>query len=520
MKRFSSISVSFGFLILSMSLGIVTTFSTTAAAAADDENQNHAPARPNVVLIYSDDQDLNEIGCYGGQDTPNIDQLAKEGIRFDRYFVGTALCAPSRYALQNGGFASTAPHNLREYPPGGPISLSQELGDVHNRPPEKWNLPTGLKNAGYKTGFVGKYHLGFMGERVKFGSDEGDLDDPRMLADLRHNFELAQQGAYAGGYDYAEALWHDNPQINNFPGVVRYHNQDWITWKALEFIEANQDEPFFLIMNTTLVHHPPTEESLKQDRSITPLGKVDVPEVQPSRESVLERQKAAGLAESNHAGGVIWLDDAVGVITRKLEELGLSENTLVLFISDHSSGGKWTCYNGRAGAIARWPGKIEPGQVSKDLIQNVDIAPTLLEICGAEKPEDGQRMQGVSMAGHLLQGQPSPRNGAFMEMFYQRAVISEDNFKYIAVRFPEEIRQQIAEGKQFTLRGREAKEGSKGKSGPAIPDELYNLTEDPYEKENLADDPEYAEVLERMKALMTEKCRDLPHSFGEFTEPS
>lgn len=498
-----------------LALPALTLPSAAAAAAAEGA----APAKPNVVIIYTDDQNLDQIGCYGGQETPNIDRLATEGLRFDRYYVGTALCAPSRYAMQNGGFASTAPHSLREYPAGGPISLSQKLGDVENRPPEEWNLPTGLKAAGYTTGFVGKYHLGFMGERVKFGNADGDLDDPQMLADLRHNFELAQQGAYAGGYDYAEALWHDNPQMINFPKVVRYHNQDWITWKALEFLETHQEKPFFLVINPTLVHYPATRESLEQDRSITPVGRVDVPEVQPSRADVLKRAEAAGLGDSNHGAGVIWLDDAVGVITQKLDDLGLTENTLILFISDHSGKGKWTCYNGLSGAIARWPGKIAPGRVSTDLVQNVDIAPTVLELCGASLPENGQMVQGISVADHLLdETQPSPRNGAFMEIFYQRAVISDDNYKYIAVRFPEDMRQQMAEGKQFTLRGQEVKEGGKGKAGPATPDELYNLNEDPNERKNLAEDPAYAEVLERLKGLMAEKCRQLPHSFGEFTE--
>jgi arylsulfatase A-like enzyme len=285
----------------------------------------------------------------------------------------------------------------------------------------------------------------------------------------------------------------------------------------MEFIEANQDEPFMLVMNPTLVHHPPTEESLKADREITPIGRVEIPEVQPSRESVLERQKAAGLEDNNHAGGVIWLDDAVGAIVKHLEELGLRENTVIFFVSDHSSSGKWTCYNGRAGAIVNWPGQIEPGQVSEILAQNVDIAPTVWELCGVETPADRQ-LQGVSFAEHITEGAPGKRDGAFMELFYQRAVISPDEWKYIAVRFPQEIQQQIEEGKYFTLRGRETTPDKKGKSGPAIPDELYNLKEDPHEKNNLANDPAYAEKLAEMKELMKVKCRELPHAFGEFTE--
>jgi len=492
------------------------------------------PESPNVVIIYTDDQAISQFGCYGGQETPNIDRLAEDGMRLDRFYVSTALCAPSRYGLQTGRYASASGASLRKTPAGEPFMLMQDLGDEHNRPAERWNLPAALQAAGYTTGFVGKYHLGFMGNRERTVGPTC-LDDPEKLAKLRHNFDLAQQGAYAGGYDYAEALFQDNPQPDNFYRDVMFHNQDWITWKALEFLEANRDDPFLLVVNPTLVHWPPEEDSLQADRSITAIGKVDVPEIQPSRESVLARAEKNELKDIGwygppHEAGVIWLDDAVGVITEKLAELGIAEETLVLVLSDHGRNGKWTCNEGgiRSGGVVYWPGVVTPGRVSDGLVQNVDIAPTVLEICGVA-PLEGADMHGVSVADHWLKGEPSSREYAFAEIGYQRAIVSDDGWKYMALRLPPEQMKAAREGAKFDLRGRPIEKPNK-RAEPL--DALYNLNEEIDETasvaeqvgvheasmQNLAEDPAHAEKLAEMKALMTEISQQLPHAFGEFTQ--
>ncbi len=477
---------------------------------------------------------MSQFGCYGGQPTPNIDRLAENGVRLDRYYASTALCAPSRYGLHTGRYASSAPGTLRNFPAGTSVCLMQEIGDEHNRPPECWNMPAALQNAGYRTGFVGKYHLGFMDERARTVGDTC-LDDPEKLEKLRYNFELAQKGCYTGGYDYAEGLYHDNPQPDNFYRDVMYHNQDWITWNALEFLDDCGGDPFLLVMNPTLVHWPPEEDSLKADRRITPVGRVDFPEVQPSRESVLKRAKEVnadgiGWYGDKHKAGVIWLDDAVGVIVRRLEELGIAENTMVLLMSDHGRDAKWTCKEGgiRAGALAYWPGKIQPGCVSEGLVQNVDIAPTVLDICGVD-PLPGTAMHGVSVAEHLLTGAPSPRQYAYAEIGYQRTVVDDSGLKYVALRYPEPIEEQRREGVKFDLRGRRVKDQSKS---AAPVDALYNIAEElPREvplaqsikkpesaMRNLADDPAHARDMARLQEALGEISRKLPHSFGGFSD--
>jgi arylsulfatase A-like enzyme len=489
--------------------------------------------RPNVVIIYTDDQAFSQFGCYGGQPTPNIDRMAKNGLRMDRYYACTALCAPSRYGLQTGRYASAAPGMLRQFAAGTPINLLQNLGDEHNRPPERWNMPAALKEAGYRTGFVGKYHMGFMGERAR-SVGETCLDDPEKLKLLHHNFELAQKGAYAGGYDFAEGLYHDNPQPDNFYRDVMYHNQDWVTWNALKFLDQSQGRPFLLVMNPTLVHWPPEQDSLQADRSVTPVGRVDFPDVQPSRASVLERAQQVdgrkyGWFGEAHKAGVIWLDDAVGVILKRLEDLGVAENTIVFVLSDHGRNGKWTCNEGgiRTGGVVYWPGRIEPGRVSRGLVQNVDIAPTVLEICGVDPLPDAD-MHGVSVADHLLSGAPSGRKYAYAEIGYQRTVIDERGMKYMALRYPEAIEKQRRQGVKFDLRGRRLKD--QGKAAEPV-DALYDIAREiPPERplafsinkpeqqmKDLVDAPAHAEDVARLKQALVEVSRRLPHSFGEFT---
>lgn len=475
------------------------------------------PQKPNVVIIYTDDQPKSQFGCYGGVATPHIDRLAAEGMMFNRFYVSTALCAPSRYGLQTGRYASRSPWALREFPAGGPIDLEQQLGDEENRPPEKFNLPSALKDAGYATGIVGKYHLGFMGERYVFkgADDKLPIDDPKIVEKLRHNFRLAQESAYAAGYTYAEALYHDNLQPQNFPVCAQFHNMEWITWKAQQFIEANRNKPFFLVVAPTLVHFPQGRDkaSLKADRRITALGQVEgIPDdVQPSRESVLQRAAAEG--RTDHT---IWLDDAIGAIMKKLSDLGLDENTIILVIADNGTTSKWTCYEGgvNTGCVVRWKTRIPAGVKSDSLMQNVDIAPTLFEICGVKPPVDAG-MDGVSFAGHWLKGTPGPRQSVYVEIGYQRAVVAEDRMKYLAVRFPEEIRRRVEQGEVICLDGKPAGKKLGAKTGH-VPNELFALTPGKTEGKNLAADPAHAAVLARMKSLLREYCQKLPHAFGEF----
>ncbi len=193
--------------------------------------------------------------------------------------------------------------------------------------------------------------------------------------------------------------------------------------------------------------------------------------------------------------------------------LGLKEDTILMVISDNGTGGKWTCYEGgvNTGCIMRWPGKLAKGKVSDAMIQNVDIAPTVFEMCGV-KPAEEIRMHGVSQADHLLQGAPAPRDSVYLDIGYQRAVVRKDGMKYLAVRFPDELQKQVADGQELDLRGRKTT-GRK----VARANELYDIRKDPHERKNLIEKEETAKTRQELEALLSGYCKRLPHTFWEFT---
>lgn len=470
--------------------------------------------RPNIVIFYTDDQNRDQFGFNDGWPTPNMDRLAAEGLVFKKFYVNTSLCAPSRVALQTGRYASASGAVLRAYPPDQIPFILQTLGDEENRPAEAWNLPTTLRDAGYATGIVGKFHLGFLGEREKTTGDTS-LGDPEKMAKLRHNFELAQESAYAGGYTYAEALYHDNVQPDNFCRDVMKHNPEWIAWKAREFIEKEsaEDNPFFLVVNPTLPHWPPAYapdekpffDSLTSDPRITAVGLVEgIESGMPSRESVLERaEELRGLGiEGKYLPDVIWLDDMIGAVVQELADAGVKENTLVLVISDHGGFGKWTNrdHGINSAAMAYWPGRIPPGTVSSELVQNVDLAPTLFEIAGTEPAPDAD-LHGRSVAHHLLDpSQPSGREYVYSEIGFERAITRADGMKLLVdMAAPDSGRWNPKVGDPENPKVR-----------------LYDLTNDPGERRNLVDDPEYADELKELQGLLWKQSQQLPHAFGQY----
>jgi arylsulfatase A-like enzyme len=170
-------------------------------------------------------------------------------------------------------------------------------------------------------------------------------------------------------------------------------------------------------------------------------------------------------------------------------------------LAGDNGSGKWTCNESGAntGFIARWTGRIAPMAVSEALVQNVDIAPTVFELCGAT-PAAGAVLDGISFADVLLMGAAGARSSLYLEMGYQRAVIDRDNLKYLAQRAPADAQQKAKSGKKE----------------PA-PDELFDLATDPDEQTNLAAEADRAATLAKLKGQMGEYCRRLPHRFAEFT---
>jgi len=523
-------------------LGIASSLLSSSLLMAAPQKK---PRRPNVLFIITDDQRLSTFGFLGGKVlTPNIDQLAAEGVYFSRGYASSSVCTPSRYSCLTGRYASRCRDD----------SFKRNMS-VEGQTRVTWNthiiesesgLPKALQEAGYVTGAVGKWHLG--GPNPTPIPLESDPSEPRIARILKDNQAHLSEHIKKQGFDYAASLHLRN--LDNYPcRALGQHNIEWTVKGALDFIEQNKDRPFYLYMATTLLHGPNPLVSLKSDPRITSAGLLKEPlKVQPSRQSVLKRVKAAGLPES--AAPATWLDDGVGAVLKKLDELGLAENTIVFYFNDHGvEGGKGSLYEGgvRTPTIIRWRGVIEPHRCN-ELVQNIDFAPTILDACGIELPKD-TTIDGISLMPLLLGQKKELRDSLYFEIGHTRAVCTK-KWKYLAFRIPPSEHKSRQERLRMLENYRSRKErkdsleesfkpdadapithlgitpgGVGTERGNALThykkhyfdaDQLYDLENNPREQNSLANNPAYKKKLEVMKALLKKHIADLPGTFGEF----
>jgi len=526
------------------------TFSLLAALCV---SASAARRKPNILFIITDDQFRDHFGFLGGKAlTPNIDRLANEGMFFENGFVSSSVCSPSRYTCLSGHFASRCPQpyfkqgNTAE----GVTRILWNLGFVDGQP----NVPRVLKRAGYKTGFTGKWHLNgtmHLIEQIEKGSDPCN---PAVQKVMRSNQEAIANSIKQYGFDFAQAVYGGNPNDDKTLVATgcNVHNQEWNTKAAIDFIEENKDESWYLYFSPTLMHVPDTFASLTGDPRKSGMGVLDAPitGVQPSRESVLERTKAAGIPRKNRAA--TWLDDGIGAIQTKLRELGLEKDTLIVYYNDNGMEyrSKGTCYQGgiRTQIMAYWPGVIKPGR-PQELVQNVDFAPTFFELAGVEPPE-GMILDGRSLAPIFKGDQPKDwREAVYSEIGLTRAVTTKD-WSYVAFYVPPSLQrtreERVAEAKEyyygemlekhpwmkdkypFLEDGRYFQLGMKPggfaferwqlsdpKGTPWAPnyfarDQLYHLKSDPTEKYNLAREPRFRPGLEKMQGLLRDYLKSVP----------
>ncbi len=525
--------------------------SLTFLMSCQPANEKANTKRPNVVFIIVDDQKTDLLGFKEGKAlTPHIDQLAQGGIQFNRSYVAASVCSPSRYTCLSGQYASrsTVPEFLKSSTKEGVARVLWNIGFTN----DQITLPKALQQGGYKTGFVGKWHIGGM-SGAKILPEGSDLSDPKVVEQLKSNQDAYVKGVKRFGFDFAKNVfagnpWDDKSLRNNGLDV---HNQEWLTQAGLEFIEQNKDEPFFLYFSTTLNHVPDNYASLVGDARKSPLGILPEPisGVQPSRESVIERCEKAGIDKKRW--GATWLDDGIGALLGKLEELDLQENTLVIYFVDHgmAKASKGTCYEGGliAPTFAYWPGVIQP-QVNKSMIQNIDFAPTILEVASVTPP-NSMKIDGKSFVSALKGESFDGHQSVYSEIGLTRAVTTADGWKYIAFKVPpslqrtkeerladqlEIINQQKEYGRYELSVDPEARyyQMGMGAGGTAFernqlngnaawkdnyfaPDQLYNLNTDPMETTNVANDPGYSAKLAEMKTLLTGYLNDLPGTYPE-----
>ena len=370
-----------------------------------------SPRRPNIVFILADDLGYGDLGCYGQKKirTPRLDRMAREGIRFTSHYAGFTVCSPSRCALMTGkhmGHASVKGN-------GGRLRAD----DV--------TVAMLMKKAGYRTCMIGKW--GLVGRPGHPGSPNNKGFD--------HFFGFDNQG-FAHFY-YPEFLWRNDkkvlyPKNHNLRVNGEYkkgegtYSHDELTTEALGWIRQHKDHPFFLYLPYCIPH---AELTVPED-SLAPYRKLGWPE-KPKVEGKgntggggYGSQYKRGYCGQSHpnaayAGMVSRMDRSIGKILDLLDELKLTENTLVLFSSDNGPSGeggqsmkffnssgplrgaKRSLYEGgiRVPMIARWPGKIRPGRVSGHPSAFWDFLPTACELAGVTPPDD---IDGISYLPELL----------------------------------------------------------------------------------------------------------------------
>lgn len=439
--------------------------------------------KPNIIYILADDLGYGDLSCYGQKhfQTPNLDRMAGEGIRFTQHYAGTTVCAPSRSSLMTGQTTGHTPiRGNKKWKSEGQWPM----------PAETFTVAEMLKEAGYVTGAFGKWGLGFTdteGSPNKQGFDEFYGYNCQRLA---HNY-------------YPSHLWDNEKKVvlkgNSGKQFGRYA-PELIHQRVLQFIEKNNPEktgkPFFMYYPNIIPH----AELLLPEKYMEAFKGKFLPEksykgAEPGDDGF--REGAYGTQPESHAAFaamVALLDRQVGEVLDKLKELGLDKNTLVIFSSDngpHLEGGadpdyfdsngplkgyKRDLYEGgiREPMIAWWPGKIRAGTTSDHVSAFWDVMPTLAELAGIESP---QNIDGISFLPVLLGKEDQKEHDFLYWEFHEkggRQALRKDNWKL--------VRYQVLDSTKTTT-------------------ELYDLKSDISEEHNIAQ--EHPEVVQDLLKLMS-----------------
>ncbi len=439
-------------------------FDPTAAPAAEK--------RPNIIFILADDLGYAELGCYGQKKirTPFLDRLAAQGLRFTQNYAGSPVCAPSRCCLMTGKHGGHAwVRNNQEIKPEGQTPL----------PASEITVAELFRQQGYATAAIGKWGLG----------PPGSEGDP-----LKHGFDLffgynCQRHAHS---HYPTYLWRNEQRIelkDNDGKTGKQFSHDLLEREALQFIRAHKNRPFFLYVPFTIPH---VAIQVPEDSLAEYKGKWDDPPYDGKKGYLPHPTPRAA-----YAAMVTRLDRSVGRIVDLLKELGLDDNTLVLFSSDNgpTHGGvggsdsaffesagplrglKGSVYEGgiRVPLIARWPGKVKAGTVTDHPCYFADVMPTLMEVIGAAGAVP-RGIDGVSYAPTLL-GHPEKQR-PHEYLFWEFAGYGGQQ----AVRLGDwkGVRQGMQKGNTQI--------------------ELYNLKDDVGEKRNVA--AQHPEIVQRIQKIM------------------
>jgi arylsulfatase A-like enzyme len=373
-------------MLLALVIGLNS--STTIVA---QRSSRSVPTKPNVILIIMDDMGYGDIGSYGVRDarTPNLDRLAREGVRLTNSYANAANCTPTRAALISGRYQQRVGI---EWPFG---SSDKDRG----LPVTGRSLPALLKTSGYSTGLVGKWHLGF---KPEFGPNAHGFDE--------------FFGFLSGAVDYYTHRRGDGtPDLfeNTTPVEVPEYLTDEITRRAIRFVDNHAGEPFFVEVAYNAVHwpfQPPNHRPTDPNAVPQPGEKGDMRLSQgPDDENPATRQDYVRMLER--------ADEGVGKILASLDRHGLSRNTLVIFTNDN--GGEWLSRNApfsnrkstlweggiRVPLILRWPGQLPAGKTSAQTAITMDLTASIVAVTQTAVPS-GFRFDGINIIPNLTGESP------------------------------------------------------------------------------------------------------------------
>lgn len=373
------------------------------------------PARPNFVVFLVDDLGWSDVGCFGSSfyETPSIDALAKESIRFTNGYAACPVCSPTRVSIQTGR-NPTRLHTTEWF--GGPQPEAALHGPLSKRfehrpllpasylerlPLKELTLAERLQQHGYHTCFAGKWHLGGEG----FYPENQGYD---------FNWGGLKKGSPPGGYFSP----YKNPKLTD--GPPGEHLPDRLATESVQFLEQPTEDPFLLVLSFYSVHNPQQGRPDLVDKYQTKRTASKSTEAAFSPEGLFKNRQIQN--QPIYAAMVEAVDEAVGKVLTALKENGLEENTVVLFTSDNGGlstaeglptsnrplrAGKGWLYEGgiRVPWLVKWPGVVAPGSVSNIPIISDDILPTIMEIAAPSHPIEKRELDGISLVPVLKGGQ-------------------------------------------------------------------------------------------------------------------
>jgi arylsulfatase A-like enzyme len=461
--------------------------STTSAALTSHAMQ---PVRPNVLLVMVDEMRWDAWGAekHPVVQTPNLDRLAKQGVRFSNAYTVAPVCSPSRACTFTGRYADV-------------------IGVTGNGIPANDHeifLPSVLRHHGYHTAIAGKLH--FTPRRFDFGFDQfWSFSAEGPTPELGHIAYLQRKhGKGAGKWAILDGTcpWPDDP-LGRDVGIFRYPDEDfeteWLTDRSIEYLRSRKDkpQPWFLFTSYLKPHSPSVEPRKwfeKYDPNAIPIPNLpaNIKQLRAAQEGRGKRQfiddeRMLRVMSAAYYGAIAHVDQQLGRLFGELERLGMADNTIVLFTADHGNmlGDrgrmfKGVMYEGSSHVPLIWRGVKSAtenrGRVERKIIENTDLMPTILDACGLPLPEG---MQGRSFVKLMRDGDSLWKDRCYSQL--RTAMVRDSRYKFI--------------------------DNSRGLSGDF---ELYDMQEDPKEQRNLIAESRHRDRVADYKRQLTEWRAERP----------